>query len=30
MSNAKDVEVLDAVAGGTMTIDQTTGKGVAI
>ena len=28
--NAKDVEVLDAVAGGTMTIDQTTGKGVAI
>ena len=28
--NAKDVEVLDAVAGGTMTIDQTTGKGVAV
>ena len=28
--NAKDVEVLDAVAGGTITIHQTTGKGVAI
>ena len=28
--NAKDVEVLDAVAGGTMTIDQSTGKGVEI
>ncbi len=27
--NAKDAAVLDAVAGGTMIIDQTTGKGIA-
>ncbi len=28
--NAKDATVIRSVAGGTMTIDQTTGKGVAI